>query len=146
MPLGKAVAWRAPRVIPVHFGTNAAILTAPSGAVFVADQDYSLMSVSEVHEALGTDGGAVTLDVVKCTGTQAAAAGTTMLASTFNLKSTINTVVTKARAAGGLSATSANRLIKKGDRIALNFAGTLTALTGVNVTIVLEPALKRPSW
>ncbi len=146
MPFTKAVAWQAPRIITVVFPTNAAILTSPNVAAVIADADYILDSVAEVHETLATDGSAVTLDVTKATGTTTAAAGTTMLASTFNLKATINTVVRKDVAGGGLSTTASNRRIKKGDRVCLSFSGTLTALTGVCVTLVLRPTIKKPTY
>jgi hypothetical protein len=145
MALAKAVAWRAPRVIVVNALTNAAILTTPNVAAFIADGDYAVESVSEIHETAGTDGGAVTADIVKCTGTQAAVAGATVLSSTFNLKSTANTVVRKDRSSG-LITTVPGRFLKKGDRLAVNFGGVFTALTGLCITIVLAPILRRESW
>lgn len=140
----KALVWQAPFLIEFQAGPNAAILTSPNTTIFIADTDYELLLAQEVHETLGTDGSAVTLDVVKCTTTQAAASGTTMLASTFNLKSTINTVVTKSRASG-LTTTLANRRIASGNRIALKFSGTLTALTGLNLQLWLR-RLRTPNY
>lgn len=145
MPPVKAISWLAPCRVTIQFPTNAAVLTAPNVAAFIADADYILDSATEIHETLGTDGGAVSLDVVKCTGTTAASAGTTMLAAVFNLKATINTVVRKDVASGTLAAASSRR-ITKGDRIAIKFNGTLTALTGICVTLVLRPTIKKPSW
>lgn len=146
MPPTKAIVWQAPRTIVAHFPTNASILTAPNVAAFIADADYELMSVSEIHETLGTDAGAVALDVKKSTGTQTAAAGATMLASTFNLKAAINTVVRKDRSGGGLTATLGNRRITKGDRVVIALTGVLTAVTGVCVTLVLIPVVKKPVY
>lgn len=145
MPMVKALAWHAPFCVSFNAGPNAALLTAPNVTLFIADTDYSLEEVQEVHETLGTDGSAVTLDVVKCTTTQAAASGTTMLASTFNLKATINTVVTKSRSNGGITTTAANRRLLVGNRIALKFGGTTTSLTGVCVQLWLK-RLRRPSY
>lgn len=102
--------------------------------VFVADRAYQLVGVREVHGTASSDGGAVTLDVVKLTGTTAPASGTTMLSGTINMKGTANTVVS-----GGLTATAANLLLAVGDRIGFNYTGTVTALADVNVTLVLRP-------
>lgn len=146
--LAKGGVWQAPRHVNVVLATNAAILTTPNSAVFIADADYEVQSVAESHSVLGTDGSAVALDVVKCTGTQTAAQGTSLLASTFNLKATINTVVRKDQGNGGLLVTTAKSKLKlaKGDRLAFSFSGTLTAVTGLCVTIVLLPAKTKPRW
>ena len=143
--LTKALTWHAPVIVTWAIGPNAALLTLPDVSLFIADTDYELLSVSEVHEVLGTDGSAVTLDIKKCTTTQAAASGTTMLASTFNLKATVQTVVTKNKSNGGLSATAANVRLAAGNRLALDFSGTMTAVAGVCVNVVLYP-LRRPSY
>ena len=146
MPFGKGGVWQAPRIVTVHFPTNAAILTSPNVAAFIADADYEVVSVAEIHETIGSDGSAVTLDVVKATGTQAASAGTSMLASTFSLKSTLNTVVRKDRGGGGLATARTTCQLAKGDRVAIKFGGTLTAVTGVCVSLVLVPFQRKPKW
>lgn len=145
MGFTKAIGWQAPILVTFSAGPNAALLTAPNVSLFIADTDYELLEVQEVHETLGTDGSAVTLDIVKCLTTSTAAAGTTMLSSTFNLKSTINTVVTKSKGTTGLSATLANRRIRAGNRIAAKFSGTMTALTGVCIQLWLQRT-RRPSY
>lgn len=144
MGFAKGGVWRAPRIITVVYATNAGILTAPSGALFVADAPYILEQVSEIHETLGTDGSAVTLDIVKCTGTQAASAGTSVLSSTFNLKATINTVVRKTQASGLVTTSSkAGLRLAAGDRFCAKFGGVFTSLTGVCVTLILHPFQKK---
>lgn len=143
---GKAITWQAPRIITVAFGTNAAILTSPSVAAFVADADYELVSAVECHETAGDDAGAVALDIVKTASATTIANGTTMLASTFNLKSTAATPVRKDVSAGGLTLTLGNRRITKGQRVGLKFSGTLATLTGVSVTLILKPILRKPRW
>lgn len=145
MGLAKAVAWQAPILVTFTAGPNAALLTLPDVTVFIADTDYELVKAQEIHETLGTDGGTVSLDIKKCTTTQAAASGTTMLSSVFNLKSTINTVVTKSKGTTGLSATLANRRVLVGNRIAIDFIGTNTAVTGVLLQLWLQ-RLRRPSY
>jgi hypothetical protein len=107
--------------------------------IFIAPYPCEVVSVREGHSTAGSDGAAVSLDVKKCTGTTAPASGTTVLASTFDLKSTINTVVTK-NATSGLTTTLANRKLDTGDRLALDYTGTLTALVGI-VTIEIKRLL-----
>lgn len=98
--------------------------------VFVAPFACKLVRAQEAHSVVG--GASAAVDVKKCTGTTAPASGTTMLASTFDLTATINTVVDKS-----LSATAANLLLAAGDRVALDFSGTLTGLVGsVTLTFV----------
>lgn len=86
--------------------------------------------ISEVHTVAGTDAGAVTLDVKKLTGVGAPSTGTTLLSSTFNLKSTANTVVN----ATVVTAGSAN-ILANGDKLGLDFTGTPTGLQGGVVSI-----------
>lgn len=143
--LAKSVAWQAPVVCVFAAGPNAALLTAPDVALFIADTNYELVEAAEIHETLGTDGGAVSLDLFKATGTQAVGSGVTMLASVFNLKATVNTVVRKNLSNGGLTTTGANRRVAAGNRVGLDFQGTMTAVTGVNATVVLR-RMNRPSY
>lgn len=122
---------------------------AVDGLLFVADTDYELVQVDEVHNVAGTDAGAVTLDVKKATGTTAIASGTSMLASTFNLKSTACTVVRKTLSlpttTTGLSTTADNRKLARDNRLGLDFTGTTTALVGVLVQVWLR-RLRRRTW
>lgn len=143
--LAKAAIWQAPFPVQVVLATNAAILTAGDSAIFIADTDYELLMASEVHSTLGTDGSAVTLDLERLTGTTAVGSGTSLLSSTFNLKATINTVVEKSIANGGLPSSAASRFIGDGDRIGMNLTGTLTAVTGMCLTLWLR-RLRRPSY
>jgi len=121
----------------------AANVGAVDAIIFSADADYELMQVDEVHETAGSDGGAVTLDVVKLTGTTAIASGATMLQTPFNLKSTARVIVRKNRSQGGLTTSVANRWVTRGDRIGLNFTGTTTALVGLLVQVWLKRHKKR---
>lgn len=97
---------------------------------FIFRHPAEVLRVSEVHSTAGTDLGAVTLDVQRLTGTTAPGAGTSILASTFNLKGTANTVVTKEG-----KQLAANRQFAENERICLSTSGTLTLLAGVNVTL-----------
>jgi hypothetical protein len=132
----KAVADRAPVYVNVHMPLNADNVDQN---VFVADRTYDVIAVRESHAVAGNDLGAVTLDVVKATGTTAVASGTTVLGSTFDMKGTADTVVTKTRKNAGVLSTAIATLAE-GDRLGLNFTGTITTLAGTCVTIVLRPS------
>ncbi len=115
------------------------LLTAPVLAttvdttLFIADTAYEIESLEYVPTVAGTDAGAVTLAVMKCTGTQAPSAGTLTHTGTANLKGTIHTVQALA-----LSATVANTRLADGDRLAIDVTGVLTAAVG-QLTVVLRP-------
>jgi len=132
----KAVADRAPVIVTVHMPLTA---DAIDRNVFVADRPYDVISVSESHGTAGNDAGAVTLDVVKATGTTAVASGSTVLGSTFNMKSTANTPVHKTRKNGGVLSTPVATLAQ-GDRLGFNITGTTTAYADGVVTVVLRPS------
>ncbi|MDM9583111.1 hypothetical protein [Nostoc sp. GT001] len=104
---------------------------------FVADGAYLVTGVSYVHSTAGSDGSAVNLQITKDTGTTAPGAGTDLLTNNtnagFDCKGTANTVQ-----AGALVATEATRTLASGDRLSLDFAGTVTALAGVVVTVSLR--------
>lgn len=133
-------------VLQVHNGTNFVaggggnvVLTFALDAagnhitknIFVADRAYQLVSAEEAHVTASTSG---TLQVTKCTGTQAPGSGVNMLTSTLSTAGAANTVVS-----GTLSATAANTVLADGDRIALVTGGTATNYVGGALTIVLRP-------
>ncbi|RCJ20139.1 hypothetical protein A6S26_05305 [Nostoc sp. ATCC 43529] len=104
---------------------------------FVADGAYLVTGISYVHSTAGSDASAVNLQITKDTGTAAPGAGTDLLTNNtnagFDCKGTANTVQ-----AGALVATEATRTLASGDRLSLDFAGTVTALAGVVVTVSLR--------
>lgn len=113
-------------------GTSAA--TAGNyGAFYIVPVACLVTGIKEVHEVLGTDGSAVTLNVEKLTGTTAPGSGTGILSTAFSLKATINTVQI-----GTLTTTSATRTLAIGDRLGLVKTGTLTAVAGVTVMVELQ--------
>lgn len=126
-----------PRYVPVTFSMLANASLADQ-AFFIADRAYIVKAISEVHSVAGNDAGAVNLQVTKDTGTNAPGAGTDLLTDNsnagFNLKGTANTVQN-----GTLVTTAATVTLAAGDRLAVDFAGTLTTLAGVVVTVLLEP-------
>lgn len=112
--------------------------TAPATAAnydvfFIADRAYEIYQVSEVHRVLGTSAGAVTVNVERLSGTEALDAGDTVCVTAFDLKSTINTVVKKR------TTDLQNRVLAIGDRLALKDTGTLTAVAGLTVRLLLKP-------
>ena len=116
------------------YGLDAATATN-YGVFWIVPFECVITEVREVHQTLGTDSSAVTLQIEKLTGTQALDSGVACLSTAINLKGTINTVVTP-----GLDNTidaSGPRLsLVRGDRLAMDDAGTLTAVA--NVTVVIE--------
>lgn len=140
----KKIATDAP--VTLQYGLSGANAALADGYVFTAlDADYELVAVSEVHGTAGSDGGAVTADVVRVASGGTIAAGTSLLSSTFNLKSTVDTPVTKNVSNAGLPAAQSSRVISRGQSLAINLAGTLTALAGMAITIVLQP-IRRRTW
>lgn len=121
--------WHYDRVLAFQF---AAAADAVDQSIFIADRGYDLVSFEVVYGA--AVGSACTLDLKKCTGTTAPASGTTMLSSTANLNTTVNTVQSVA-----LSATEANTQLADGDRLALDFSAAGGSLAGLAVTVVLRP-------
>lgn len=101
---------------------------------FVATRAYTVLGITGRPTVAGTDGGAVTAVINKAASGTAITAGTTLHASTFNLKGTANTVQ-----ALTLSTTSGVTSIPAGTCIGVDFTGTLTSATGV-ITIALGPA------
>lgn len=120
-----AVTWANPSAA---YGTDKVIFTAP--------YDCVLLSASEVHSVAGSDAGTVYLQLTKDTGTNAPGAGSDLLSNNsnngFDLKGTANTVQYASFKAG------VSRKLSKGDRIALDFAGTCTSLDGVCVTLIFN--------
>lgn len=106
-------------------------------AFFVANRAYEVVAVREIHSTAGTHSAAVNLQVTKDTGTEAPGAGADLLTNNtnagFDLKGTANTVQS-----GTLTATTANLQLAAGDRLSVDFAGTLTSLAGVVLTVSLK--------
>jgi hypothetical protein len=105
---------------------------------YTATKNMKIASIYYVHSTAGTNGSAVNLQVTKDTSTNAPGAGTDLLTNNtnagFDCKGTANVVQT-----GALSATAANLRLAPGDRLSVDFAGTLTALAGVVVVVNFTP-------
>ena len=115
-------------------GSDAA--TASNYGIFFVNPLENVLvvySVAEVHQAAGTDSGAVTLQIERLQGTEALDSGDELLLTAFDLKGAANTVQY-----GTLVANGELLQLNKGDRLALKDAGTLTDVQNVCVSIVLK--------
>lgn len=105
--------------------------------VFVADRAYKVMGVKEVHSVIGGSGAAVRprkiASATTATPGASVAAGITEISASIGLETDINVVQTST-----LVATAADLLLAAGDKIGLDFSGTLTGLVG-QITIYLKP-------
>jgi len=109
------------------------------GFMFTAPFECKVTKISEVHAVAGNDGGAVSATIKRCQGTEAATAGDDLLGvSKINLKGAANTVQSPA-----LTATPAHLTLAAGDRLSIDYTGTLTTLAGGAITVELESTLLR---
>ncbi len=108
------------------------LTSATDANIFIADRNYKLLSLEVAYAAAA--GGALTLDLKKCTGTTAPASGASMLASPVNLNGAINTLIP-----ASLTATVGNLRLADGDRAALDFTGSVGSLAGAVAVIVWRP-------
>jgi len=102
-----------------------------TGTIFIAPRACLLKMAKIVW---GTASSSWTLDLVKCTGTQTGATGTTISTAGINTGGTASTVNT-----WGLKSTVATLTLAAGDRIAINGTGTVGALAACNITLGLTP-------
>jgi hypothetical protein len=93
---------------------------------FTATREYIVTAISATVTVAGTDAGAVTLTVRKVPSGTVITSGTALHTGTVNLKGTADTKQDLT-----LSATPSDLLLAAGDSLACDFAGTLTAATGV---------------
>lgn len=104
------------------------------GYIFTPNFPYEVLSIIEKHAVAGTNGSAVTLDVLNVPNGTAQGSGVSILTTPFSLKATADIAQIKS----GL-ALKTNRTFSPGDSIALKVSGTLTTLEGVQVTIYYKP-------
>ena len=103
--------------------------------IFIATGGWIITSIEEVHAVAGDDTSPVNFTVKRCNGTEAPGAGEAMHNTTIDLKGTADTVQ-----AATLTKLTAYLTLADGDRIALDYAGTLASLAGGSVTIHMERA------
>lgn len=127
------------RVIPIYWtipGTQAATATN-YGAFFIAPFPCTVIAMTEIHQTAGTNGGAVTLQLEKLTGTTAPDSGVNLLKTALSLKGTAETlkngtiVVT-------YTGSVRNATLATGDRLCLKDSGTLTSVANVSVMVLVQ--------
>ena len=117
------------------------VLTIPIGAsevdrtAFVADDAWQITKIEEVHSVAQNTAYPNTgnLSINKCTGTQAPNAGAHLHNTTMWLNSTINAVATPT-----LNAATGALNLADGNRICLDFNGTMTTFAGGCVTVHMK--------
>jgi hypothetical protein len=117
-------------VVNVHALLNAECI---SQVFYTAARRCQVFAVRYIHATAGNDSGSVTLDLVKCSGAAAVANGVSMLSTAFNCKATANTVQS-----GALLSPLSAVTLEAGDRLGIRFAGTVTTLAGVSVSVHLR--------
>lgn len=91
-----------------------------------------VLSISEIHSVVG--GASAAVQPRRGRATETPAAGDLLTTATIDLTATVNTIITPT-----LTATDADRVLAAGDRITLDFAGTLTGLVGaITIDLVYE--------
>ena len=103
--------------------------------VFIANRAYEVVSIEEVHSVVGGASAAVKARKVLNVSAPGASAGANVVefaTAAFDLTAAVNTVQTAT-----LSATASDYQLADGDKIGLDFSGTLTGLVGV-LTITLK--------
>lgn len=99
---------------------------------FIAPYNLTITQIQEVHTT--ANGGALTLDVEKLTGTTAPGSGIVLTSvSNFNLNATANTIQT-----ARLSNLPTVVQLNAGDRLGLVKTGTLTNITNVTITLLFN--------
>lgn len=117
--------------VPWTVPSTSAATAANYGVFWIAPVACNVTAFMEVHQTAGTDGSAVTLMLEKLVSGEAPDSGVSVLTTALSLKTTLNVVQS-----GVITTTLANRTLKKGDRLCLKDAGTLTSVN--NVTVLTE--------
>lgn len=110
-------------------------------AFFIANRDFIVSAAYYVHSTKGSVAGTV-VQITKDTSTDAPGAGTDLLQNNTNTGfacDAANNVVQT----GTLTATAASLRLAPGNRLSVDFATTLTALAGVVVVVLMQPAQAR---
>lgn len=100
---------------------------------YVARAPMRVVGIRGSHLVRGSDGSPVNVQVTKDTGKQLPGGGVNLLAFPgFDLKAPTGDHD------GVLTATAADLELATGDRLGLDFGGTLTSVSGVRITVELE--------
>lgn len=126
-----------PPIIVVWTGDAAGAVDRAVWVCPANDTKYQLTSVQEVHSTVGGLSAAVRPRKVTDTSAPGAAASGTVLeltAANVDLTATVNVIQTPT-----LTATESSRYFLPGNRLCLDFSGTVTGLVGCVLVFVLEP-------
>jgi hypothetical protein len=140
-------------VTPLRGSETFYILTpsgTPNQTIMLAMFPLQITSIQ--CEFATANGAALTAQVLKDSGVQAPAAGSTVMSSTFNLNATANTVQSATLAdyfspalPASTSTTNPSRdkiLLAAGDRLSLKFSTAITSLAGLAITVYYIPGAK----
>ena len=104
---------------------------------YIAPCSMKVVRIDYIHGTAGSDGSAVNLQVRRCQGTETPTQGDALLTNNssagFNCKGTAWTVQN-----GTLTTDTSVLTLSAGDRLSLDFTGTVTALVDVTVTVTLQ--------
>lgn len=102
--------------------------------IFIAPFACRVVSIREIHSVVGGTSAAVRLRKVTDTSAPGATASTTvkeLITAAFDLTATINTMVEGTLVAAATPVTNSDYYLNTGDKLSLDFSGTLTGLVGV---------------
>ncbi len=116
-------------------------LTSSNAAFFVANAPYTVSAVRWAHSTKGSSATCL-IEMTKDTTTDAPGAGTPLLTNNTNTGFNGNATADVPQT-GALVTTAGATTLAIGDRLSLDFNGTLTALAGVVCTVSLTPIANR---
>jgi len=139
--LDKAAQLGAREVIQFVLKANGSLATE---SFFIADRAMVITAIQYDHSTAGGDAGAVTAVIThETSSSQAAGGGTVVQTNSFNCKATANTPQSATLlAVDGNGNPNTGITLAAGDRLSILFAGTLTSLAGVVVTVFCAPGFK----
>lgn len=116
-----------------------AAITTRYGRFFIADFDIEIVSAGETHQVAA--GAADTLNIYKLTSGQATSSGVSVLSTMFALEVIANTPTR-------INPTTIrnNRILKRGDGLALIPSGTLASLDTLTVSVYYLPLGIKPKF
>jgi hypothetical protein len=133
MPDPRLDTYSADPTLIVYFNTAAGAAAGDyEGRFFIAPFPCEVIEVREQHRVAGSSTTA-SVNVLKVPSGTAAASGTAVIAAVMDVSTVADTVKIPA-----LHATLANRRLAESDSLALVGAGTLTAVDGLTVQVVLR--------
>lgn len=116
-------------------------ITSANAQFFIANAPYTVSAVRWAHSTAGSSATAA-IQMTKDTSTDAAGAGTALLTNNTNAGFDGSTAVNTPQV-GALVTTAGATSLAVGNRLSLDFNGTLTLLAGVVCTVSLTPIANR---